>query len=1104
MPRNTPDRFARAAGAAREATPGASAPALVADAFVLRTPLLPFAELDPEHGDAPGEPLSYPQRVERARVWLRGLADRPVVREALSLGSPSLADSLSAWQREPESERGQRVERALVRYISRLAARPTPFGLFAGVSVGQLAGSTRLELEGLARYELRSRLDIDYLTALVQECEADPSLRRAARYRPNSSLYEVAGGILRYVGWQQVGRRRMYTLAQVEASEFVLLALATARDGAAFAHISAALCTADPEIEAADADAFVDELVASRILVGELEPPLTGGDPAEAVAATLCVSAAGAARGAALEAAREALAEHDKGGLGRAPERYREVAETLPALASHVDSSRLFAVGLHKPGRELTLGPETTAELERGLRLLHRITPYEEPQPLRQFREAFMARYEGAEVRLVEALDSEAGVGFGAEASPTSEASPLLAGLPFPAPGRQGPPWGPREAYLYERVRALGDGARVLTLSGEDLRRLEVERRLPLPPALLVAGCVAARSPEALAEGRCEVLVLGGAGPSGARMLGRFCHLTPELDEAVRRHLRAEEQSRPEAVFAEIVHLQDGGIGSVLHRPVLREHEIVYVGRSGAPVERQIPVDDLWVRVAGGRIELRSRRLQREVVPRLTNAHDFAGSSLPVYRFLCSLQYQGFASALEWRWGALAQLPGFLPRVCAGRIVLARARWTLVKGALATLQADSPEERYHSMQALRSREGLPRWVVVVDYDNRLVLDLDNPLCVESLAHLCRKADRIVLEENYPGPDELCASGPEGRFVHELLVTFTAPGSAGGAGSTPASESAAASSGVAVNEDAQPRVHGAPPRRPRRFAPGSEWLFVKVYTGSAAADRVLTDIVRPFVERQAAAGGFNRWFFVRYADPDPHLRLRFRGEPGQLLRQVWEPLAAELRPLVDDGRVHRLALDTYVPEAERYGGEAALDVMEGIFRADSDAALAVVAETLGESGAARRWPLVLCGLDALLGDLGLDLEARRGLAARLREAYGREHHANVPLDRQLGEKYRAERAIIEAVLTGSGAPEYAPGLAALAERSQRLAPLVAELDRLAAGGALSVSRADLAASVLHMSANRLLRGAARAHELVLYDFLARRYQSLVARRRPSAS
>ena len=60
--------------------------------------------------------------------------------------------------------------------------------------------------------------------------------------------------------------------------------------------------------------------------------------------------------------------------------------------------------------------------------------------------------------------------------------------------------------------------------------------------------------------------------------------------------------------------------------------------------------------------------------------------------------------------------------------------------------------------------------------------------------------------------------------------------------------------------------------------------------------------------------------------------------------------------------------------------------------------------------------------------------------------------------------------------------------------------LAELRRTARLGRLEM---DFAGSLLHMHANRILRSNARAQELVLYDFLARLYESQAARARKRA-
>lgn len=152
-----------------------------------------------------------------------------------------------------------------------------------------------------------------------------------------------------------------------------------------------------------------------------------------------------------LDQTQTALADLDAGGVGLAPQRYREAARLLDGLPFEVELPRLFQVDMVKPAPEAVLGAQVVAELARGVELLRRISRFrEEGDDLRRFREAFAGRYEGREVPLTEALDEENGIGFG----PTGEAgaSPLLEGLDFPEDATQAA-WGPREAFLLGRIQ---------------------------------------------------------------------------------------------------------------------------------------------------------------------------------------------------------------------------------------------------------------------------------------------------------------------------------------------------------------------------------------------------------------------------------------------------------------------------------------------------------------------------------------------------------------------------------------------------------------------------------------------------------------------------
>jgi lantibiotic biosynthesis protein len=128
--------------------------------FAFRTPLLPFDELV-AWGDGlqATSALHDPARLEmafaadRGRLCdrLRTLFARTEVREALFVASPGLEEQLDRWSRDAESETGRKIERSLARYFLRMAGRATPFGLFAGCSVGEMGDTTRLIVAERAR-----------------------------------------------------------------------------------------------------------------------------------------------------------------------------------------------------------------------------------------------------------------------------------------------------------------------------------------------------------------------------------------------------------------------------------------------------------------------------------------------------------------------------------------------------------------------------------------------------------------------------------------------------------------------------------------------------------------------------------------------------------------------------------------------------------------------------------------------------------------------------------------------------------------------------------------------------------------------------------------
>jgi thiopeptide-type bacteriocin biosynthesis protein len=1048
--------------------------------FVIRLPLLSIDELvrwgdgarapaAVEQGDAALEAAVAADR-ERLVAGLRARVLDPVLREALFVASPSLDQGLTTWLRggaDPSNVTG-----ILARYFSRLTSRATPFGLFASSAVGTIAPGHHLRSEAGA-FVRHTRLDMEYVSALASALERRPETRARLRFAPSNSLYERAGQ-LRTIEARvdPVTRERRNDLVAIEASEAVREVLRHAAGGATPEALARAMMAERPKVTAADAAAFVESLIDSQVLVSPLAPAVTGSPLGDLIGALAGLPGEDATA-AALAGVRDALGALDAAGLGLAADRYRTVAGALEALPAPVELRRLFHVDLYRRDGAASLGEGVLGEISAAVAALARISPVEPPPALARFRQRFTERYEQRSIPLVEALDEDLGVGFAASDDGAADPAPLLEGIALGGRAVPGDPFTPADAWKLRRVMEVGAGPWALT--EQDLAALARTEAGELPDAFAVMATVVAPSPEAVERGEYGVVLKGAAGPSGARLFGRFCHGDPALEAHVQAHLRAEEARHPGAVFAEIVHLPQGRLGNILCRPALRAHEIPYLARPGVDDDHALPITDLLVSVEDKRIVLRSRRLGREVVPRLTSAHAVGPADLPIYRFLTSLQNQEGIGAADWSWGPLGSAPR-LPRVTLGRVVLEPARWTLRAPQLEALIRARGAARFRAAVELRLRFGLPRWISLGDRDQLLALDLDNVLCVDTFAELVRDRAEVTILELVPLPEDCCVQGPGGRYTHELAIPFVR------AGVAPA---------VAAPAAARPL--------PRTFAPGSEWLTAKIYCGPASIDRVLREIVAPLLAERAPS--LDRWFFLRYADPEWHLRVRFQGARPELLGGVLPELHDRLASFLASGLVARLQLDTYQREIERYGGAEAMPVVEGMFRADSEAALGIVERLEGDEGADARWRLALRGSHDLLVDFGLDLSQRLALVTELRARFGAEHRAGVEVERQLGQRFRAERKGL-AELLGNPGPDHAlaPGLELLARRSAALAPLVVRLREVEARGLLAAPREQVLAALLHMHANRVLLSHHRAQELVLHDFLQRHYTSELARAR----
>ncbi|MGH3755168.1 MAG: lantibiotic dehydratase [Pseudonocardiaceae bacterium] len=512
---------------------------------------------------------------------------------------------------------------------------------------------------------------------------------------------------------------------------------------------------------------------------------------------------------------------------------------------------------------------------------------------------------------------------------PVTQLVDLTAGLGFPChyadPDRTGMAtgWSGREERLLALAQqAALDGAAEVMLDDDVIEALAGGEVGGLRPAPHLDLCIEIRAATTAAlDGGDFTVVVTGIGHSAIATSGRFLQLLPGQD---RQRIIGQYGALPLGV--------DGALAAQVsfppHHPrvenVTRVPQVlpavICVAEHRDGHADQIRVSDLAVTADHHRMYVLSLSRRCVVEPTLTCAAA-RHTMPPLVRLLVEIPQATCAPVALFDWGAAACLP-FRPRLLFRRSILTPALWRIPIGALPGPVA--PRREWEAaMAVLRRQLRLPASVFVGTADRRLRLHLDEPMDLALLrAHLDTAAEPVTLTEAPTAADHGWCHGR----AHEVVIPM-------------ASTAAPAAVPTVVSRPGPLPLIGPE----HGLMPGSPVLYAKLYGNPGTFDTILTDHLPALL---ASWNETPLWWFVRYRDPAPHLRIRLRTpDYGTSAARVggW---AADLRRC---GLVGDLTLDTYRPEIARYGGGAAMAAAEALFAADSTAAVAQLAALAGTRG-----------------------------------------------------------------------------------------------------------------------------------------------------------
>jgi len=250
-----------------------------------------------------------------AQRWLQARLNEPNVQEAILVGSPDLYNAISLWRRDARGKKGRHAQTNLFRYIVRMATRPTPFGLFAGVAMGNIGPSMGVRIDSLKGNRKRTRPDMQWLLYIIRGLEQHPEVVSRLHYYTNPVSF-VAGGRLYLPHVDSYGQEELEKTASLRATPIVMRALEFARYGRTLDALATQLATERPNATMDQIRHLLASLCQQGALLSELRPPLTRPDTIEYVLEKIAgLPECGSVRGQ-LHTVKELSAAYDETPIG--------------------------------------------------------------------------------------------------------------------------------------------------------------------------------------------------------------------------------------------------------------------------------------------------------------------------------------------------------------------------------------------------------------------------------------------------------------------------------------------------------------------------------------------------------------------------------------------------------------------------------------------------------------------------------------------------------------------------------------------------------------------------------------------------------------------
>ncbi|MDQ8091284.1 MULTISPECIES: lantibiotic dehydratase [Bacillus amyloliquefaciens group] len=847
--------------------------------------------------------------------WVLNLINNSIIMEAIYVASPSLYQSLQIWNNINDHKRKEQIAISLNNYLIRMTSRTTPFGLFSSVTVGEFGNETSININPLNNVIKRCKPDMQWVYKLVRELENDNSIFIELNVMCNQLVEKVGNRyILSYNSKGGIYNDNKETdKSSIGSSDPIDMILNLTQNSIEIKKLLNLLKEQYPQVTEKKFLSLLHNLVVQDYLITDLRPSLLSKSPYSYVVnkvKTLKEKNRLQYQLDELISIESEIKNYEKLSIGDGLEQIKKIEEKMSKIVNN-DIYLQVNMSLNRKNEVIINNrvKKDLTDLSEFLILFSCL--YSKPMHLENYLNEFLIKYgDYREVELLELLNEDIGLGAPANYNnPKSTREILYSDVNHKL-----------ESYLLNKIiTSVKENSCEIEITLEELIALNnynkgENKQTEFIESFEVFGSIIAENIHSFNKGEYEI-ILNYENPVsnlGGKASGRFIDLIKNENKT--KEIYRGWRGTDNTVIAEMSYTPTNGkIANIMNVENLFDFEI-NLNNYYTKNKKNISISDIVVGVEEDTFYLKSKKLNEKI---LINVNSLVNLDLTpnVFKFLHEVSLYNKQYVVGFHWGRFSESE-FLPRVKYKRIILSPAIWNFKLSNFNDSKGVDYNEWLKTFTEWIKKWSVPKSIYLAEGDGKLLLDLNCTLHLKILYEKSKHKKNIKLIEN-----ELCSlkTGSEDKNKYNIEFVFPIINNCKNKTKTNnTKESAFINSNSSIVK--------------KHF--GSDWLYLKLYFNSFRDEELISIQIPNFCNYLIKEKLIDKYFYVRFLDDKPHIRLRIHGKPHIILNKVLLKFKEWQTKLLTEGIINKTEISCYEREVERYGGPDFIDLCETLFYYDS--------------------------------------------------------------------------------------------------------------------------------------------------------------------------